>query len=94
MATIDISKFNKAAVLAALYNNSKPQGMGLVHFQPGSISESDAQLLLDAVPDQYFDYINGRVMKIDLSKDELDTWGYDRDLGEGAAQRAIDTIPA
>jgi hypothetical protein len=94
MATIDISKFNKASVMAALYNHSKPQGMRILHCQPGPISEANAQGLLDANPTKYFDYLAGRVMKIDLSTDELDTWGYDRDLGEGAAQRAIDTIPS
>lgn len=29
------------------------------------------------------DYVLGRVMKCDLSGDTADTWGYDRDNGEG-----------
>jgi len=37
----------------------------------------------------YFDYLRGRVMKIDLSKDYLDTSSYDRDNGQGAAEYAI-----
>jgi hypothetical protein len=31
---IDISKLDKAAVLAALYNNSKPQGLGFLQATP------------------------------------------------------------
>lgn len=37
----------------------------------------------------YFDYLQGRVMKVDLAGDELDPRLYDRDNGEGAARRAI-----
>jgi hypothetical protein len=36
-----------------------------------------------------FDYLHGRVMKVDLSGDSFDPWLYDRDNGEGAASRAI-----
>lgn len=31
-------------------------------------------------------------MKVDLSTDELDTWGYDRNNGQDAAQHAIDAL--
>jgi hypothetical protein len=37
----------------------------------------------------YFDYLRGRVMKVDITGDELDPWGFDRDNGEGAAERAL-----
>ena len=36
------------------------------------------------------DYVRGRVMKCNINGIELDTWGYDRDNGEGAAQACID----
>jgi hypothetical protein len=86
---IDISKLDKAVVLAALFNNSKQQGMGLMVARgrdPLSVAEA-AELLKQS--SGYFDYLYGRVMKVDLRKDLLDTWGYDRDNGDGAAQRAI-----
>jgi len=91
MATIDLSTLDKADVLAALYNASKPQGMGIHQFDPRPMTKEDARGLLDAGHTE-FDYLKGRVMKIDLSGQTLDTWGYDRDLGQGAAQRAIDSI--
>jgi len=39
-----------------------------------------------------FDYLKGRVLKVDISGDELETQGYDRDNGQGAAARAIDAV--
>lgn len=31
-------------------------------------------------------------MKIDLSKNQIDEWGYDRDNEAGAAQKVIDKV--
>ena len=85
---MNISNYSKAQVLAALYNNSKPQGMGMLHFNPTPMTEAEAQEMLDD-GQTYFDYVQGRVMKIDLSDDEMDTYLYNRDLGQGAAERVI-----
>jgi len=74
---ISLVGLSKAAVLAALYNASKPQGMGFLQFNPKPMNEEKASELLKQAT--YFDYLNGRGMKIDLSGDELDVWGYDRD---------------
>lgn len=87
---IDISNLNKGGVLAALYNYSRPQGLGFLHFTPEPMSREEAEALLEE--DTYFDYLEGRVMKIDLSKDSFDPQLYDRDNGLGAAQRAIESI--
>ncbi len=89
---ISIKDFNKADVLAALYNHSKPQGLGFLNYIPNRMTREEAQELLDANPRKYFDYLYGRVLKIDLSTDELDPRLYDRDLGNGAAQRVIDKL--
>lgn len=87
MATINISGLNKAEVLAALYNNSKTQGMGRLHYTPELMTVQEAIEILEET--NYFDYLKGRVMKVYLASDSLDTWGYDRDNGEGAAYQAI-----
>jgi hypothetical protein len=42
----------------------------------------------------YFDYVGGRVLKVDLSGDELDPVLYDRDNGEGAADEAVSLVVA
>jgi hypothetical protein len=85
---MDIKGISKAKILAALYNASRPQGMGFLQAKNGDMSESEAQKLLDD-GHTYFDYLHGRVMKIDLSGDELRTALYDRDNGRGAAEDAI-----
>ena len=89
---ISIKGLNKAAVLAALYNASKPQGAGFLGYDSRPMTEQEAQQILEANPHKYFYYLNGRVMKIGLDKDEVDTWGYDRDNGELAAKKAIEAL--
>ncbi len=84
---INISKLDKAEVLAKLYNAASPQGLGFLHFEPEAMTKAEATELLKE--SQYFDYLKGRVMKVDLLCDELDPSLYDRDNGEGAAARAI-----
>lgn len=87
---IDISGLNRADVLAALYNASKPLGLGFLHFTPEPMTREEANALLGG--ETYFDYLKGRVMKVDLGSDHLDPRLYDRDYGTGAAERAIDAI--
>ena len=85
---INISNRNKAEVLAMLYNKAKPQGLGLIHFTPEHMTTKEAQEILDS-GQTYFDYVKGRVMKVDLSGDTFSPCLYDRDNGEGSALRAI-----
>ena len=87
---IDISKLKKTDVLIALYHNARPQGMGFLHYNDRGMRQDEAESLLEN--QTYFDYLQGRVMKINLSGDELDPRLYDRDNGNGAAQRAIEQI--
>lgn len=85
---MDIAKLDKAAVLAALYNNSRPLGMGILHYDPAPMTVKAAREILEG-GQTYFDYLKGRVMKVDLSGDFLCTDLYDRDNGQGAAERAL-----
>ena len=87
---LNISGINKADLLAALYNNSRTQGMGFLSAKPGNMTRDEAAELLKET--QHFDYLHGRVMKVNLSKDEFDPWLYDRDLGQGAAQRVVEAL--
>jgi hypothetical protein len=84
---MNIKDKNKPAILAALYNGSRVQGMGHFQAKPGQMGENEAAALLEETT--YFDYLHGKVMKVDLSGDELDPGLYDRDNGQGAAERAI-----
>lgn len=87
MSKIEISKASKSSILAALYNASKVQGMGVMQAKDGEMSESEAEELLSQKT--YFDYLHGKIMKVDLSGDSFSPAMYDRDNGQGAALRAI-----
>lgn len=91
-----------SALLASLYNNSRPLGLGYIHFDPMPMTQKQASELLDhagfPAKDAYFDYLQGRVMKVGLSAD-LDEKTvsfqpdlYDRDIGQGAAKRIVDAL--
>ena len=85
---MDISKLNKAEVLASLYNRASCQGMGILQYKDGDMTIEKAQEMLDA-GETYFDYVQGRVMKIDLSEDEMRTDLYNRDNGPDAAENIL-----
>ena len=90
---VDIKGLDKARVLKALYDHSHVQGSGFLQAVPDGVVtvEHCAELLAKY---SYFDYLHGRVLKVDLSGDEFDERLYDRDCGEGAAQRAVDSVRA
>ena len=39
-----------------------------------------------------YEFTQGRILNVDLSGDELDTQKYDRDNGEGAAEKALSIV--
>ena len=90
---VDIKGLDKARVLKSLYEHSHVQGIGFLQAVPDGVVtvEHCAELLAKY---SYFDYLHGRVLKVDLSGDEFDERLYDRDCGEGAAQRAVDSVRA
>lgn len=88
---IDIKGLDKAEVLKELYNNSIHQGLGFLNFNSKDMTLEEAKEILKQRT--YFDYLNGRVMKVDLSSDdEFEEWLYDRDNGIGSAKRVIDEL--
>ncbi len=88
---ISIVGLDKAEVLAALYNHACTQGLGEIHFDPRPMNREEAVEFLKR--DHYFDYLKGRVMKIDLSSNDSFWPGlYDRDNGPGAAAGGIEEL--
>jgi hypothetical protein len=87
-----------AQVLAALYNSSRFQGLGFLQAVPGPMTTDVALRLISGSRNEpgqpkagaYFDYLFGRVIKTDVSKNPLDLRLYDRDMGPGAGRRAIE----
>lgn len=85
---MDIKGLDKAEVLAALYNRAKTQGMGILHYAPEMMSKGEAQKILDS-GQTYFDYLKGRIMKIELESEEVETRLYNRDNGPDAAESVL-----
>jgi hypothetical protein len=97
MDVVDISGLDKTAVLAALYNAAKPQGMGFLHYKPEPMTVEEAEkcfVMYGARERHYFDYVFGRVLKVDLTTEKVRTDLYNRDNGEGAAERVIGILRA
>ena len=90
---VNIKGLDKARVLKSLYDHSHVQGSGFLQAVPdGVVTVEHCAGLLEK--QTYFDYLHGRVLKVELSGDEFDERLYDRDCGEGAAQRAVDSVRA
>lgn len=88
---ISIKGLNRADVLAILFNRARAQGLGFLHYDPKPMTREIAEKLLHQTT--YFDYVQGRVMKVDLSSDaQFDPWLYDRDNGQGAAAEVIEVL--
>lgn len=94
---LDITGLDRVSVFMALYEHAKPQGMGFIHYQPGPLTREEAETwmkIADENCSSSYDYVKGRVMKFKLPPDatSINPSLYDRDNGEGAAQRAIDKL--
>ena len=89
---VSIKGLNKAEVLLALYNASHIQGMGFLSAVSNYNIEDAREDIEKQGDDLYFDYLHGRVMKVDINGDEFDPWLFDRDNGEGAAEKAIEKL--
>lgn len=88
---VSIKGLKKEVVLKALYDGSHLQGLGFLS-AISSFSIEDAEKCIKENPEMHFDYLYGRVLKVDLSEDYFDPRLYDRDCGEGRAQKQIDKI--
>lgn len=92
---INIVGLDKAELLQALHARSKAQGMGILHDRGALTVEQCRDILArreDLTLGTYFDYLEGRVMKIDVGGEELDTRLYDRDVGEGAGEQVVNNL--
>lgn len=89
---VDITGLDKAEVLAALFNASKQQRIRRSDASGSSaMSLEDARLIVESGR-MDFEYLRGRVMNVDISKDSFNPGLYDRDVGPGAAAYAIDIL--
>lgn len=87
---VQFDGLTREQVLCALYNASKPQGLGFLHYDPMPLTIDEAKNVLSKR--KYVDYLKGRVIKVNLPENakEFDCRLYDRDCGTGAAKAAIE----
>ncbi len=88
-----ITGLNKAEVLIALYNRAKTIKLGKIIHDPNYVMTiEEAEKLLNE--SSSFDYLNGKLLKITIKRDsdELDTFLYNRDNGENAAEEALQPL--
>lgn len=96
---IDIRGVNKATLLAALYNNTRPQGMGFLHDLGRNMTEAEAAKILrenaEWDGEVSFDYVHGRPVKVGFQGNTLlraDLYDRDAPEGEGICQRIVDSL--
>lgn len=92
MRMVDITDLDPAEVLVALFNASKTQGIAALFYTPDDMTVETSRELISK--STYFDYVFGRVMKLEITSEstEIDTYLYDRDNGDGAAFDAINEL--
>lgn len=94
---LDITGIDHAELLAVLYNEAFPLGLGFLHasHQPMSLDEA-REHIDEAERNNYrFDYVKGRPLKVRFSGDRLiGALLYDRDQGEGHCKRIVDRLRA
>jgi hypothetical protein len=79
---------HQATLLAALYNHAKTQGMGFMRAKMDHIMTWDEARITLMLGSPRFDYLRGRVMKVNVADAAPRTDLYDRDNGPGAYARA------
>ena len=93
---VNIKGLDKAEVLHVLWRHSHPQGLSFMGLSPEGFTLQKAHELIKERQEKnarlYFDYVEGHVIKCDLSGDSFDEFLYDRDCGPGAAEAAIDEL--
>ncbi len=86
---VNYGDLTKAEVLATLYNHALPRGLGIFTFVPGNMTVEEAEKIVAQTT--RLDYVKGRCLKVDLSGNKgFEEWLYDREYGNGTAQKAID----
>jgi hypothetical protein len=95
---INIKGIDKAELIAALYNGTPALGLGVLH-DIGTMSVEKAREVVAVCEKEYggrlrFDYLLGHPLKCDVTSDEFEEVGYDRDAGRGAAALIVANLHA
>jgi len=91
--TVNIPEDKRVAVLQALYADTfiAPAAIAFGTVGPDKLPTEAAE---EALTYGYIDYLGGRLIKMDLTEDPVETRLFNRDNGEGAAERIIAAVLA
>lgn len=90
-STVDITGVDKRKLLKCLWENSKPAVFFTMSGMPApKFNEDEAGRQMHQ--NGYFDYVCGRSIKCDLSKNYVDPTLYDRDNGFGAFKKCVEKV--
>ena len=98
---IDIRELPKHEVLMALWENAAKRKADKKEHAPLTLEQAQAVVQEKTYREKwderehlYVESLNGREMHVEIGGDNFEEWIYDEYNGEGAAQRAIDTLRA
>jgi len=93
MATpIDISMFDTDALKLSLFYALIKSSVSTAYFMQVDLDLSNYSDTLRSIKKGYIDYFNGRVFKADISGKLFDAGLYNRDNGQGAAERIVSNL--
>lgn len=69
--SIEVTGVDLVELVKAVYDNSRPQGLGLMHYQPGGLTDEQAKSLIgyDGKIPVSLDYVSGRACKFVVFRD-------------------------
>jgi len=78
---IDITGADLVKLVKEAYALSSPQGMGTLHFKPGSLDDDQAKAIVEARGGVAMDYVKGRAVKLSVVTHEgrqyIPNWWFD-----------------
>ena len=89
----DIAGLDKIAVVRKLWESSMIAPAAKM-FTPDLAAKTEIsdQDIREALKHGYIDYLNCRLMKVDVTEDSFDTYAYNKDNGEFAAEKIIASL--
>ncbi|KAK2765271.1 hypothetical protein FQN53_006925 [Emmonsiellopsis sp. PD_33] len=89
---VDIRGIPKRDLIRALWEKSKVAGFYTMCGLKPPLLDIEAAMNHVGYSSGYFDYLDGRVMKCSLSRNEVNVGGYDRDNGSGAFASVVEDL--
>lgn len=90
--TVDISMFNTDALKLTLFYSLINKSTSNRNIITADADLTQHDLALHCIKKGYIDYFNGRVFKSNISGNDFQTGLYNRDNGNGTAERIVKDI--